>query len=40
MPALPGTGPARRSWQAFFAGKGVATEMTAVSRELKKGEPR
>jgi len=40
MPAMPGTTPNRRGWQAFFAGKGLATEMSAVSRELKKGEPR
>ncbi|MBC7780247.1 MAG: molybdopterin oxidoreductase family protein [Proteobacteria bacterium] len=35
MAALPGTQPMRQGWQAFFAGKGAATEATAVGRELK-----
>jgi anaerobic selenocysteine-containing dehydrogenase len=40
MPSLPGTEPARRGWQAFFAGKGVATALSGLGRELKKGESR
>ncbi|MFN7753153.1 MAG: molybdopterin-dependent oxidoreductase [Pseudomonadota bacterium] len=41
MPVLPGMEEPRREWQAYFAGKGVASAMDPLSRTLRReGESR